>query len=71
MEKPIKHLHSNKLKNLQESIGFLDNYTGDDSELHIVKLDGSDEIDIAKTQALAMLAQTNKARNLLIEHLLK
>lgn len=71
MEKPVRHLHSNKLKSLQESIGFLDTYTGDDSESHIVKLDGTDEIDISKTQALAMLAQTNKARNLLIEHLLK
>jgi len=70
MEKPLKHLSVEKIKALQDSIGFLDNYQGDDKEIHFVK-DENGEIHIGKTQALAMLAAANKTRAHLIEELLK
>jgi hypothetical protein len=71
MEKPLKHLSEGKIKTLQDAIGFLDNYMGDDKEVHFVKSDGDGEIHIGKTQALAMLAMANKTRAHLIEELLK
>ena len=71
MKKPLKHLSEQRIKSLQDSIGFLNDYMGDDKEVHFVKSDKDGEIHIGKTQALAMLAMANKTRAELIETLLK
>lgn len=68
-----KYLSETKLKGLQESQKYLDNYKHlDSNEFHFVtERDTKNRVHIGKTQALAMLASCNIQREHLIQILLE
>ncbi len=71
-EKNEKFLSENKLKALQNSIGFLDSYEQTKGENDFITVgDGKDELHLSKTQALAMLGAINAQRKKLIAILMK
>ena len=62
-----KFIEEQKIKSLQDSIGFLDNYLPKEGEKHIVG-DSTDEekCNMVKTQLLLQLGEINKFRDYLI-----
>lgn len=67
-----KYLSEERLKLLQDSIKFLDNYIKTPNEFDFITR-GNDktELHLGKTQSLSMLGFINEQRKLLIEILLK
>lgn len=67
-----KYLSEERLKSLQESIAFLDNYIITKGEFDFITVGNSKtELHLGKTQALSMLGSINSQRKELIDILLK
>ena len=66
-----KYLSEIKIKSLQESVSYLDNFILVDNEVGFITVDGDNkEIHFPKTQALILLSALNKEREKLIEFLM-
>lgn len=69
-EQSIKHLHAEKMRKLQETIGFLDSYKPVKGEKHVIKQDNSDITDEGMTILLNKLGQINQEREFIINKLM-
>ena len=66
-----KYLSETKIKSLQESVSYLDNFMLVDNEVGFITVGGDNkEIHFPKTQALILLNALNKERDKLIEFLM-
>lgn len=68
-QKPIKTITSERMKSLEDSIGFLSNYKGSVEETHVVK---ESDVEIEdKTKFLKELGDINIRRQEIIDLLIK